>query len=168
MILGRTNNKILSEIFIKRIYAKGKVNAKDLADWIIEKINKILKPIKDKKCECANCGHSKKETYWTIKPEEREKYNKKIQQYGLTQHFGDDNYCILLESLTKIIHHHFKNGIIEPIKETDQEKETIDQWLLPDGKINENYYDWDEFDKLRWTFTKGSRKRYQDNTIKHN
>lgn len=162
-----TNNKILSEIFIKRIYAKGRVCPKDLADWIVEKVEDILRPIEDMQCDCSKCGHSKKYSYWTIDSSERKKYDTKINKYSLNQHYSDDNYHYIMEGLTEVIYHHYRNRVIEPVIETDREKNIISKWLKEDGEINEGYYEWDDLDELKWKFVKGGRKMYLDSAINH-
>jgi hypothetical protein len=104
-----TNNETLSLFFIKRIYAKGKANPKELAELLL----------------------------------------------------------FFIVGLTNVIYHHYKNGIIIPIKETDREKEILGNWLIKNREINDDYCEWDELDELNWRFANGGRKRYLDKEINH-
>jgi hypothetical protein len=151
--LSLTNNEILSVFFIKRIYAKGMVNPKDLSSWIDAKIRTIIESLGDR-------------SYWNLDHDEREKISKKINKYGLYQHSGDDNYLFLLEGFTSVIYHHYQNGIIEPLIETNRER-TIVNDLISNGTINEDYYDWDSFDELKWKFANQGRNKYLSKTIIH-
>jgi hypothetical protein len=148
-----TNNETLSLFFIKRIYAKGKANPKELAELLSDKIKVIIEKIE--------------KSYWGLNNNERTKCDDKINRYGLNQHYGDDNYLFFIVGLTNVIYHHYKNGIIIPIKETDREKEILGNWLIKNREINDDYCEWDELDELNWRFANGGRKRYLDKEINH-
>jgi hypothetical protein len=169
-----------SRDLIKRLYAKGVIRIIDCINLYIQKQEAINKKIqrceeqiekiesKKEYKECPTCGNAHKES-----TERERKIRAKItkwendkRKYGFSASEGmyyETNMLSMGFDIVADFHH--SNNIIEPILETNEEKEMWEKWR--NNKLD-SAKDFEGFDSLiRWQFSNGGRKKYLDNTIKH-
>lgn len=96
--MGHANCKNLSELFIRRIYAKGKISLNEMAKWNVEQLEKAKFSEKAKK------------------------------KYGFCCSEGIyDDILNISNGYALVIWHHYRNEIIMPILDTKEKEDMINQ-----------------------------------------
>jgi len=97
--MGHANLDNLSKIFIKKIYAKGKISLKDISEWCAEKINGA-----------------------TNKEKTKQLYGFRASEGAYTE---SDEIAI---GFDHIIAFHYENKVIEPVITNSEEKRIIESY----------------------------------------
>jgi hypothetical protein len=132
--MGHAYVKNLSDILLKRIYAKGRVSIEELVDYCVN--NKV-----------------------PLNASEGDYYEGYMIELGLS-------HLILFHAKKWCKNKHRPN--LEPIAENERQEELIKRFHksgLSDLGDSDNIEDWNEFRKIKWKFTQGTRKMYLDKTI---
>jgi hypothetical protein len=138
MNLSNIDFKKLSIFFIKRIYAKGKINNKDLVYWLCDQIE--------------NAKTEKKKLSYGLTKIYGDDYSDQL--------FWGVSIIIFNHFENRII-----EPILEQDTEYLKGKK---EWFNNAGElIIAKSLDWDTFDLIEWRFTKGSRAKYLKNEINH-
>jgi len=129
--MGHAYVKNLSDILLKKIYAKGKISLGELVDYCVK--NKI--PL-----------HASEGDYF--------------EDYMLEIGFS---HLILFHGLPYCENEHRPN--IEAVLETKEEAKLYFDFKEHGLSKFQTDEEWQNFRKLKWKFTKGTRKMYVDDTI---
>ena len=133
--MGHMHPENLSKLMIKHIYAKGKVSIRELIAHAI------------KKGETVHCseGEYTDEGMYAM-----------AFEYLISYHYDSkfcypDAYCIGIQT-------------IEPVLNTEKDKETFNKWKTDNFSIQE---EWEDHMDLKWRFTRNGRVRYLLGKIQH-
>jgi hypothetical protein len=140
--MGHFYGTNLTKTFVRQLYAKGTTNINDVATFCLKHIKEC-----DEKREAAKKRGDEKMV---------EKWRERRDDYGC--HAAEGCYIdrgMICHGLVLVSYYLKKQGIVEPVLETDDDKEIY--------KLGE--LDAEKYDLIMWRFTKTGRTAYLKNEI---